>query len=294
MRQHVLGTVYGEAKTGKTLSMLKAFPEALFIGLPGAMMCANYLGWEPKVLEVKGTQGFKHVAETVKKVDGKFPIVIDDFSLIADVTLANCQRMADGFKAFDLFNQRTYALIRACRESKSHVFFTCHVQAPREVKKDNNVRYIPGTPLIPGWQMPAKFPAMLDFCARVVHDDSGPGWPHVLSTGPDPHYIQGDRLAGLPAKFPMNLREAMLVAGFDLPRPSSLAWMDEVVESTSQLLLAEAGAKRPAYKKILTEVAATLGDRAPRHVRWALADAMDRMVLRKHQSNIVADFLSTY
>ena len=89
MRQHVLGTVYGEAKTGKTLSMLKAFPEALFIGLPGAMMCANYLGWEPKVLEVKGTQGFKHVAETVKKVDGKFPIVIDDFSLIADVTLAN-------------------------------------------------------------------------------------------------------------------------------------------------------------------------------------------------------------
>jgi hypothetical protein len=142
--------------------------------------------------------------------------------------------------------------------------------------------------------MPAKFPAMLDFCARVVHDDSGPGWPHVLATGPDEHYIQGDRLAVLPAKFPMNLREAMLVAGFDLPRPESLAWMDEVVESTSQLLLAESGAKRPAYKKILTEVAATLGDRAPRHVRWALADAMDRMVLRKHQSNIVADFLSTY
>jgi len=260
------------------------------------MLCANYLDWAPKVVEVRGNQGFKHIMEITKKASGKFPaIVIDDFSLIADVELANCKMQAQGFAAFDLFNQRTYQLIRACREAQSHVFFTCHVQAPREVKKDQHARYIPGAPLIPGWQMPAKFPACLDFCARVIHDARSPGWPYKYATGPDEHYVQGDRLAVLPDKFPLNLREAMLAAGYDMPRPEALAWMDEHVEGISKLLAAESGAKRPDYKKVMAAAASSfMADHSPRHVRWVLADAMDRMVLRQHQSNLVDAFIDTY
>lgn len=295
MSRKVVGITYGEAKTGKTLAAVRAFPDALFVAPPGALLCANWLDWKPNVLAVTGHQGFKFLTETVKKASGKVPaIVIDDFSLIADVELELCKAQASGFAAFDLFNQRTYQLIRAAREAQSHVFFTCHVQAPREVKKDNNNRYIPGAPLIPGWQMPAKFPAMVDFCARVIHDTSSPGWPYKYATGPDEHYVQGDRLAVLPAMFPLNLREAMLAAGIDVPRPEALAWMDEHVERATGLLLEESGAKRPDYKKVLTAAATTFTNVSPRHARWVLADAMDRMVLRQHTDNLIADFIGNY
>lgn len=295
MSKKVVGITYGEAKTGKTLAAVRAFPDALFVAPPGALLCANWLDWKPDVLDVTGRQGFKFLTDTVKKASGKFPaIIIDDFSLIADVELELCKTQAQGYAAFDLFNQRTYQLIRAAREAQSHVFFTCHVQAPREVKKDNNNRYIPGAPLIPGWQMPAKFPAMVDFCARVIHDTSTPGWPYKYATGPDEHYVQGDRLAVLPAMFPLNLREAMLAAGIDVPRPEALAWMDEHVERVAGLLLEESGAKRPDYKKVLTAAATTFVNVSPRHVRWVLADAMDRMVLRQHTDNLIADFIGNY
>jgi hypothetical protein len=292
----IVGITYGEAKTGKTLAAVRAFPDALFVAPPGALLCANWLDWTPNVLDVTGRQGFKFLTETVKKASGKFPaIVIDDFSLIADMELELCKAQASNFAAFDLFNQRTYQLIRAAREAKSHVFFTCHVQAPREVKKDNNNRYIPGAPLIPGWQMPAKFPAMVDFCARVIHDTSSPGWPYKYATGPDEHYVQGDRLAVLPATFPLNLREAMLGAGIDVPRPEALAWMDEHVEGISKLLSAASEAQRPDYKKVMAHAASSfLADHSPRHARWVLADAMDRMVLRQHTDNLIADFIGNY
>ena len=40
--------------------------------------------------------------------------------------------------------------------------------------------------------------------------------------------------------------------------------------------------------------AGVLVDHSPRHVRWVLADAMDRMVLRQHQSNMITDFIGNY
>ena len=293
-KDFVVGMGYGPAKVGKTVATIRAFPNALFVAQPGAMLCANYLEWEPKVVEVRGNQGFKHITDVVKKASGKVPaIVIDDFSLIADVELSTCKVQAQGFAAFDLFNQRTYQLIRACREAQSHVLITCHEQAPREVKKDQHSRYIKGCPLIQGWQMPEKLPALVDFCARVVYE-KGPGWPYRYNTGPDQNYVQGDRLAVLPAKFPLNFREAMLAAGYDMPRPEALAWMDEHVERIAELLLEESGAKRPDYKKVMASAASSLSDRSPRHVRWVLADAMDRMVLRQHQSNLVDSFIDTY
>ena len=37
-----------------------------------------------------------------------------------------------------------------------------------------------------------------------------------------------------------------------------------------------------------------LADHSPRHVRWVLADAMDRMVLRRHTHNMLTDFIGNY
>ena len=72
MRKKVVGITYGEAKTGKTLAAVRAFPDALFVAPPGALLCANWLEWEPDVLDVTGRQGFKFLTDTVKKASGKF------------------------------------------------------------------------------------------------------------------------------------------------------------------------------------------------------------------------------
>tara|TARA_R110000824_G_scaffold23246_13_gene83707 strand:+ start:10665 stop:11549 length:885 start_codon:yes stop_codon:yes gene_type:complete len=292
---HIFGITYGRSKVGKTLALVRAFPDGLFIGPPGALTCAKWLDWEPQVLSVTRKQGFKFLADTIKKASGKFPaIIIDDLSLIADAELEQCKKVAPGYAAFDLFNKKIYDLRDAAREASSHVFFTCHEQAPREVKKDQHNRYIPGAPLIPGWQAPEKLPAMVDFCARVIHDEDAPGWPFVYATGPDQNYIQGDRLAILPARFPLNLREAMLGAGIDVPRPKALAWMDEYVEATAQDLQEQFLEKTPDFQRVLKVTARTIQEHSPRHVRWVLADAMDRMVLRRHTSNLLTDFIGNY
>ena len=101
--------------------------------------------------------------------------------------------------------------------------------------------------MIAGWQMGEKLPAMVDACLRVVHDDEAPGqWPFVLEAGPDADYITGDRLGVMPDRFPMNIREVMLAAGYDIPRPEALAWMETLTGDAAMFtlqLLDERGAK---------------------------------------------------
>ena len=295
MRLYLFGITYGPSKTGKTVACVRAFPGGLFIAPPGALTSAKWLDWEPQTVELKRDQGFKHIGDLVKRASGKFPaIIVDDLSLIADNELQACKKTTKGFAAFDVFNRRMYDLRDICRNAESHVIFTCHEQAPREVKKDAFSRYIPGAPLMPGWQVPEKLPAMADFVARVVYDDDTPGWPYVYDTAPDPHYITGDRLAILPGRFPLNLREALMGADIDVPRPEPLAWMEEYVEATAQDLLEESGEKKPDLKRVLSAPASAIQHHSSRHVRWVLADALDRMSLRQHTANLLADFIGNY
>ena len=70
--------------------------------------------------------------------------------------------------------------------------------------------------------------------------------------------------------------------------------MDEHVEATCHKLSEESAAKRPDYKRVLASTAKALTDHSPRHVRWVLADAMDRMSLRQHTDNLLVDFIDSY
>ena len=295
--EHVLGVVYGQSKTGKTLATVRAFPDGLFVAPPGALTCSKWLDWEPKVVPVTRSAGFKYIIEVVKKAQKNYKaIVIDDLSLLADAELQACKKMVAGFAAFDLFNNRVYDLRDTCREAQCHVFFTCHEQAPREVKKDNFNRYIPGGPLMPGWQVTEKLPAMADFVARVVYDEDAPGWPYLYDTNPDQNYITGDRLAILPGRFPLNLREALLGAGYDLPRPKPLAWMEDHVERISHLLSPVLADPKQDLKTTLQPEGAALikNNHSQRHVRWVLADALDRAVLRQHNDNLLTSFINSF
>ena len=296
MSKYVFGGTYGPAKTGKTLAMVRAFPDGLFIGLRGALKCANFIGCKVKAIEVDERIGIGEIAKLIKAHSAEYPpIIIDDLNIIADMELAKCKKAVAGWGAFDIFNKRVYDMRDAARNADCHVFLTMHEQSPKEVGQDGQKRWVKGCPLIPGWQLPEKLPAMWDFCARVVYDKKAKGWPYVSQTGPDPSYITGDRLAITPETFPLNLREVLLAAGYDVPRPESFKGFDEHVEALSQDLSQTLADKRPDVKAVFSSWEERLLTKVqdPKHVRWIFLDALDRASLRQHSSNLLHNFIDS-
>ena len=294
----IYGIIYGRPKCGKTVAVASAHPDAKIIAPAGATLSGSHIGVELDTLEVTPDMGVQQISDFIQAEGSNYPaIIIDDFSLIADSEVARCQKSFSGFAAFDEFNKRTTGLRDVCRDAKCHVWKVMHESPPREVKKPGSTRFIHGGPLIAGWQMGEKLPAMVDLVVRVVHDDEAPGqWPFVLEAGPDADYITGDRLGVMPDRFPMNIREVMLAAGYDVPRPEALAWMDKKVEAAARALVKEMSKGDPDVRPILTKVAKSLSGSVKdhRHIRWVLNDALHRAQLRLHKRNLLSDFVNSF
>ena len=302
MKSKTFGITYGSSGRGKTLAMVRAFPDALFIAPRGALLSASYLGWEPRQLEADASMRVDRITKIIKQKSKDFPaIVIDDFSLISDAEVAACKvARPNGYQAFDMFNKKVMEMKDAARNADCHVFLTMHEQAPREVKKPGQTRWIPGSPLIAGWQLPEKLPAIADFVARIVHKPSShSGWPYVYdASGRDPEYITKDRLGVMPdIGFPMNLREILIAGGYDLPRPKELAWMEPHVERISEIFLSEMQKKNANKREVLRAQLPELrsvGNNTPsEHIRWVLADAVDRAYIKKHKLSQVDLFIDS-
>ena len=294
----IFAIIYGRPKTGKTVMLGAGFPGAKFITPAGGALSGSHLGITLDTMEVTKDVGVQQIADFIQAEGANYPaIIIDDFSLIADSEVARCQKSFSGFAAFDEFNKRITSFRDVCRAAQCHVFIIMHEQPPREVKKPGSTRFIHGGPLIAGWQMGEKLPAMVDLVVRVVHDDEAPGrWPFMLEAGPDADYITGDRLGVMPDRFPMNIREVMLAAGYDVPRPEALAWMEPKVEAASKALVKEMSKGDPEVRPILAKVAKSLSSKVEdhRHIRWVLNDALHRAQLRLHQRNLLTDFISAF
>ena len=288
----IFGITYGPSGSGKTLAIIKAFPEGYFIAPPGALQCGQHVGWIPKG---GAFVSLLDTADFIKREHKNYPaIIVDDLSLLADLEMVEIRKKFAGWSANAEFNRRMSWLRDAARNAECHVFFTMHEKAPREVKQDNNTRYIPGSPLIPGWEMAEKLPAMCDFVARGVYDEMTPWpWPYVYQTGPDQHYITKDRLGLSPHRFPMNLRALLKAAGTVVPRPKELQWMDKI---TSQLapVLAPLLEDPEELKSILTKAASKLKSKhKSEHIIWCLSDAIDEAQLLTHESTKVESFINS-
>ena len=297
-KSFIFGIIYGRPKCGKTVALAAAWPHAKVITPAGGALSASHLGVTLDTMEVTSAVGVQQIADFIQAESANYPaIIIDDFSLIADAEVARCQKSFSGFAAFDEFNRRVTAFRDVCRAAKCHVFIIMHESPPREVKKPGSTRFIHGGPLIAGWQMGEKLPALVDLVVRVVHDEDTPGqWPFVLEAGPDADYITGDRLGVLPSRFPMNIREVMLAAGYDIPRPEALAWMDAKVEAASKALLKEMAKDDGDVRPILAKMAKRLSGKVKdhRHIRWVLNDALHRAQLRLHKRNLLTDFVNSF
>lgn len=294
MSEPVFSIVYGPSGAGKTHSAVGAFAAGLFMAPKRAMGPAAWYGVDVSKRTVEAS-GVMEATALIKQYGTKVPsLVIDDASIMCDIELRRCRKQAKGWAVFDLLVDRVYDLRDAALAAGCHVMLTFHEQGPRTKEDGGTVKALKGAPLIAGWQLPEKLPAMAEVVAHMVYDKSLGGWPYVYQTGPDPDWVAKDRLSIFPARFPANMGEALRAAGRDVPRPKEFSWMESVVEQGAGLI-------RPALdgdgnvEDVVRAFASKLGEKVkdPRHVRWAVRDAWDRAQLRRLHETAVDSFISS-
>ena len=115
----VFGIIYAPPKKGKTLGLIKSFPNALVVTSVGGTSCCDYIGHEPDTWELSPGVTVDKITDVVHRASKKYDaIIIDDFSLIADAELIHIQsnpRNA-GFKAFDVLIKTMYKLRDGVRD----------------------------------------------------------------------------------------------------------------------------------------------------------------------------------
>jgi glutathione S-transferase len=235
-------------------------------------------------VNTKSAKGVQEAATIIAENAGKVPtIVVDDFSLLVESTVTDLEKVHSFGDMWRKLRQQVLFVRDSARYATSkgtHVFFNCH-QVPPKVSSGKQVR---GGPKLPG-QLPEQFSAFADVVARAEYEETAAPWKYVLRTGPNPDYIAGDRLGVLPDPAPMNLREALIAAGYDLPRPKGLEWMDKMADKLSALVLKNG---LEEWRNVLSEAGKTLASKHDlRHVRWVLQDSLHRAVIQNAGENIL-------
>lgn len=283
MSEGIFAVIYGPSKTGKSTATGSAGAAGLFIAQAGGLLpLSRFLGVED--INVLPAQDVRAAALLIQQNAGKTPtIVVDDFSLLAEVTVSILEKkhtFGDMWRKLreDVLFVRNAA--RYATEKGTHVIFNCHYSPART----SSGKYVRGGPKLPG-QLPEQFAAFADVVVQVEYDETAAPWKYVFRTGPDPENIRGDRLGVFPDPSPMNLGEAFRAAGYPIQRPKGLEWMEGSVEKMAKAVL-EGGIEN--WKDTLKSCAEKLkGKKDPKHIRWALQDALHRAVLLNASENII-------
>jgi len=277
----ILLALYAPSKSGKTLATLCAAFHGKWVAEKGALLPANEFGIPipdavraPELPDVA-----KYVSTLVKQKTVIPALVIDDMSLIVQRTLSRLENEGVGVAMWGRIRQWVMSIAydaKELTERGTHVIFNFHEQPPRT----SSGKYIRGGPQMPG-QLPEQFSAECYVVCRAVFDPTAAPWKYVLHTGPSGTHIHGDRMGVFPDVGPMNLREGLIQAGYDIPRPKGMEWMDSVVEKMSEKLLADDNLEN--WKQVLKAPAVKL---AQKHgsgpVRWAVQDTVHRAVIKHH------------
>ena len=285
----IFATMYGPSKVGKSTCTGAAGATGLFIAQGGGLLpLKNFLGLDG--IKVKAAQDVDSASKLVRSEAGKHPsIVVDDFSILVEQTVATLEKKHSFGEMWRALRSQVLGMRDAARmatEKGTHVIFNCHESPPRT----SSGKYVRGGPALPG-QLPEQFSAFSDVVARVVYDETAAPWKFVLNTISDPQYIGGDRLAIFPPSSPMNLAEALRAAGYEIPRPKEMEWMEKVVSSLFASVL-ESGLEN--WKTTLKPAAEKLCEKYPKpHVRWALQDSLHRAIIVNAKSSVVEDFFSS-
>ncbi len=285
MKTGIFATIYGPSKTGKSVCTGAVGATGLFIANPGGLLSVQtYLGLEK--LKVVSPTDVESAAKIIQDAMGKYPtIVVDDFSLMVDFTVRQLEKDRSGWDMWRALRAQVMMIRDVAREATvkgTHVIFNCHESPPRT----SSGKYVRGGPALPG-QLPEQFSTYNDVLARVVYEDTAAPWKFVFNTTPDSQYVAGDRLSIFPKQSPMNLAEALRMAGYKVPRPKGLEWQEKAVQGLSEKIT-EAGIE--SWREVLQPASKTLSGKHPiAHVRWVLQDALHRAILTNAKNNMLDD-----
>lgn len=278
--------VYGPSGIGKTSDTGYSFPNGLFLAAPGALKPIPALcGYTPAQMPVETMDDATRAIEAAKVQGGYDAIVVDDFSFLAEQTMAAYEKRYSGFRLFGALRDSVLAFRNAARFAGLHVIVTCWMKPPR--MRDDGMR-IRGGPDLTG-KLPEQLPAMCDLVLRADHDPQRKPWHGIYRVNGGTDYVGKDRDHGTPSPAPMNLGEILRHNGYAVSRAKGLEWQEQIVEEIAQSLAAQ---DPKQDRELLEQVYSALlaQGRDPRHVRWTVRDAWDRTALRRATATRNASF----
>lgn len=283
---------YGPSGHGKTTDMLYAMPRGFYIAHPAALKpSVGVVGFQLHPSQIWDAQRIADVTAQLPKLDPKQfdGVVVDDFSLLAERTFSALEKVRSGFKLWGALRDEIMEFRDAARRCRMHVLINCH-ELPPQIKAGRALR---GGPKLPG-TLPEDLPVQCDMVLRTFVEPSRRGaWGVVYRCGPnDPSYVTKDRHNRTPDMAPMNIGEILRSAGYVLRRAPGLEWMEEQVEIGAQQLLAYPPDQERAVLHAFAMHLHTNVTQNLFHIRWALRDAADRVVLRRAHSNLLAPFFA--
>jgi hypothetical protein len=211
---------------------------------------------------------------------------VDDFSLLAEATIAVLEKRHSGFKLWGALRDAVLDFRDTARHAGMHVVLTAHESTPRTM----NGTFIRGGPRLPG-RLPEDLPTACDLVLRASYDSSRRGWHACYRcTIDDPSWVTKDRHGVTPDRSPMNVGEILRCAGYDIRRAPGLEWQEELVSVLSRALLESPGEE----KALMAEARELCAERTQNdlHVRWVMRDALDRAALRRAQADVLQMYLA--
>ena len=265
--------VFGPSGHGKSTDMAATFCNGLFVCRPGGMQSASsFLGINVAEAHVRTLEEVLSLIPQAKDL-GHDAIVVDDLSLVAESTSRDLDAARFGgnnkFARFDRLNALTASLREQGRYAGIHFAANAHERASG---LDSNQRLRPGGPKLPSWNMSESIVHEASLVLRATHDtESQMPWKGVYDRSNGP-WMGKDRHSVTAERNPQNLRAILSAAGYTLPRPNGLEWQDEVVSHIRTQLAA--GEDRTALIQTSWDRLTVRGGLDPRHVAWALRDAL--------------------
>lgn len=283
----LFGIEYAPPKFGKTSAAVMAFPTATVIGeLDAVLPLEGDLGWRMK--DVRPAKTIPEATEILRKLGKEKKqrfCFVDDFSLLTDNTVNVLEKTNSDVRA--LYGKLADNIIdfrNVAAAEQIHVWMNAHVKQPET--KDGI--FFVGGPKLPGKNAHA-IAAKVQTIVKTEVDKSQKGmWPMVYRCSPhDTQYISGDRWGMVFDMAPQNIGELMRSRGFQVPRAPGLEWQEEVVEAFVEAIMAVEEKLQPKAmvetKKEYVEMLEGAGY-DPRHIYWAIRDAIDRTRIKRYKA----------
>lgn len=271
---------YGKAGSGKSCDNLGSFPCALFIAGPGALKPAEGLfGYEPRVTDVKSIDEATELVTRVTSGNDQTydAIVVDDFSLLADVSYVDFAKRYKGYASWNALIDSVLNFAMTARRCGLHVILNAHERPPNDGKAER------GGPLLP-CKLHEKLPAWCDVVLRTSVDTGKRfGFKGIYRCSvEDGSWVTKDRHHKTPDKAPMNLGELFRHIGYTVRRHPALAWQEEVVAAgAAGLAEVKPEAYGPVLQQIKDHIVGELNVADHRHINWTLRDALDRATIKR-------------